>query len=52
MVDLAVLARRLRQHGQLLRLRDPQPRIAQLIGMVGLHRLDAVRLEPAALHGA
>ena len=45
MVDLAVLAQRLRQHGRELRLRGPQPQIHRLIEMVGLHRLAAVAVE-------
>jgi anti-anti-sigma regulatory factor len=49
MVDLAMLARRLRAHGQALLLRGPQPQIRTLIELVGLHRLPGVRFEgPAA----
>jgi anti-anti-sigma regulatory factor len=47
MVDLAMLARRLRRRGGMLRLREPQPEIARLIDLVGLTRLDGIRLEPA-----
>ncbi len=47
MVDLAVLARRLRAQGRKLRLRDPQPHIRRLIELMGLDRLPAVALELA-----
>ena len=46
-VDLAVLAQRLRAEGRRLRLRSPQPHIRRLIELVGLHRLPSVALEPA-----
>ncbi len=42
MVDLAVLAQRLRAEGRRLRLRGPQPHIQTLIELVGLHRLPSV----------
>jgi anti-anti-sigma regulatory factor len=45
MVDLAVLARRLRVRGRSIRLRGAQPQIMTLIELVGLHRLPGVRLE-------
>lgn len=45
MVDLAVLAQRLRTQGRQLRLRGPQPQIERLIQIVGLDRLPAVALE-------
>jgi anti-anti-sigma factor len=45
MVDLAVLAQRLRAEGRHLRLRGPQPHIQRLIELVGLHRLPAVALD-------
>jgi anti-anti-sigma regulatory factor len=45
MLDLAALARRLRSHGSALRLRQPQTQIRTLIELVGLHRLDGVKLE-------
>lgn len=49
MLDLAALARRVRNRGGVLRLRAPQPQIRTLIELVGLHRLDGVVLEaPAA----
>ena len=45
MLDLAVLARRLRVKGRALLLRGAQPQIRTLIELVGLHRLPGVRLE-------
>ena len=42
MIDLAVLAQRLRARGQTLSLRDPKPHVRQLIELVGLHRLPSV----------
>jgi anti-anti-sigma regulatory factor len=45
MVDLAVLARRLRARGRTTRLRGAQPQIVALIELVGLHRMPGVRLE-------
>ncbi len=45
MLDLGVLARRLRVQGRALSLRDPQPQIMRLIELVGLSRLPSVRLE-------
>ncbi len=47
LVDLAILAQRLRAEGRRLRLRAPQPQIRRLIELVGLHRLPSVALEPA-----
>jgi len=44
MLDLAMLARRLRARGRALLLRCPQPQIERLIWMAGLHRLDGVRI--------
>jgi len=46
-VDLAVLAQRLRAQGRRLRVRGPQPQIRTLIEMVGLHRMPSVAIEPA-----
>lgn len=49
MLDLAMIARRLRTHGRAILLRGAQPQITTLIEMVGLHRLPGVRVEgPAA----
>jgi len=45
MIDLAVLARRLRARGRAVLLRDAQPQVMALIKHVGLHRLPAIRLE-------
>jgi anti-anti-sigma factor len=44
MVDLAVLARRLRSEDHALMLTGAQPQIRRLIELVGLHRLPGVRL--------
>jgi anti-anti-sigma factor len=52
MIDLAVLAQRLRAHGMTLSLRYPQPHIRRLIELVGLHRLPSVLVivpQPARL---
>jgi anti-anti-sigma factor len=49
MLDLAVLARRLRLHGRQLRLRGPQPHIQALIELMGLHRQPAVALDAPLL---
>jgi anti-anti-sigma regulatory factor len=48
MVDLAMLARRLRSHGRALLLRGPQPQIMTLIELVGLNRLPGVRFDGPA----
>ena len=48
MLDLAMIARRLRTHGRAILLRGAQPQIKRLIEMVGLHRLPGVRLEGPA----
>jgi anti-anti-sigma factor len=45
MVDLAVLAQRLRRRGKAVRLRGPQPHIRTLIEVVGLDRQPAVAVE-------
>lgn len=44
MVDLAILARRLRAQGRALRIDGPQPHIRRLIELMGLDRLPAVAL--------
>jgi anti-anti-sigma regulatory factor len=44
-VDLAVLARRLRAGGRAILVRGAQPQVMALIKHVGLHRLPAVRVE-------
>lgn len=48
MLDLALLARRLRAHGWAILLRGPQPQIRTLIETVGIHRLPGVVLDGAA----
>ena len=45
MLDLAVLAQRLRAEGLAVRLRGAQPQIRTLIELVGLDRQPAVALE-------
>ena len=51
-VDLAVLAQRLRAHGRTLWLAGAQPHIRRLIETVGLDRMPAVRLDgPAPVYG-
>ena len=47
MLDLAVLARRLRVRGREILVRGAQPQVMTLIKNAGLHRLPAVRFEPA-----
>jgi anti-anti-sigma factor len=47
MIDLAVLARRLRQDGRNLRLRGAQPQVRRLIELMGVHRLPAIALDVA-----
>ena len=52
MLDLALLARRLRGAGRAMYVRGAQPHIRRLIEMMGLHRLPGVIVEggPAAAH--
>jgi anti-anti-sigma regulatory factor len=47
MLDLVMVARRLRKAGRELTLRDAQPDISVLIEYVGLHRLPGVNIAPA-----
>jgi len=47
MVDLAMVARRLRKAGHELHLQGAQPDIQVLIEYVGLHRLASVKVMPA-----
>jgi len=47
MLDLVMIARRLRKAGRELTLRGAQPDIAVLIEYVGVHRLPGVNLAPA-----
>jgi anti-anti-sigma factor len=44
MIDLAVLAQRLRARGRTLSLSSPKPHVRQLIELVGLHRLPSVNV--------
>ena len=46
MLDLAVLARRLRARGREILVCGAQPQVLMLIKHVGLHRLPAIRFEP------
>jgi anti-anti-sigma regulatory factor len=48
MLDLAMLARRLRTHDRAIRLRGAQPQIRSLIERVGLNRLPGVLLDGPA----
>jgi anti-anti-sigma regulatory factor len=52
MVDLALLARRLRARGRALMLRAPQPQIQTLIEIVGIHTLPGIELDSARPTGA
>jgi len=45
MLDLALLARRLRRGGRAILLRGAQPQIRALIESVGIHRLPGVVLD-------
>jgi anti-anti-sigma regulatory factor len=47
MLDLAMIARRLRKAGRTLILRGAQPDISVLIEYVGLHRLPGIAIAPA-----
>ena len=47
MLDLVMVARRLRKAGRALTLRGAQPDISVLIEYVGLHRLPGVAIAPA-----
>jgi anti-anti-sigma factor len=47
MLDLMMVARRLRRVGCRMVLQGAQPQIERLIELVGLHRLPGVQLEPA-----
>jgi anti-anti-sigma regulatory factor len=46
MLDIAMLAQRLRSSRAQLHVRGAQPQVRQLIERVGLHRLHGVHLEP------
>ena len=43
-LDLAIVARRLRRTGRTMRLHDPQPQVLRVIEAVGLHRLPGVEV--------
>jgi len=45
MLDVAMVARRLRKAGRRTFVRAPQPQIRRLIEIVGLHRLPGVSVE-------
>ena len=44
-LDLAIVARRLRRTGRVMRLRDAQPQVLRVIEVVGLNRLPGVAVE-------
>ena len=46
MLDIAMLARRLRTARATLHVKGAQPQVRQLIERVGLHRLQGVHVEP------
>ena len=48
MVDLAMVARRLRKAGRQMRMSGASPTIHTLIEMVGLHRLQGVHVDAVA----
>ena len=48
MVDLAMVARRLRRAGRRMLLSHPQPQVWRVIEIVGLHRLPGVVAEGTA----
>jgi anti-anti-sigma regulatory factor len=52
MLDIAVMARRLRAHGRAVMLRGAQPQIRTLIELMGLHRLPGVLVEGAGAPAA
>ncbi len=51
MVDLALLARRLRARGRAIKLRGPQPQIQTLIEIVGIGTLPGIQFEGAQPRG-
>jgi anti-anti-sigma regulatory factor len=48
MLDVAIVARRLRRTGRLMLVRSPQPQVWRVIEIVGLHRLPGVIVEGPA----
>ena len=49
MVDIAMVAGRIRKAGGVVRIRGAQPHILRLIEIVGLHRMPGVVVEASAL---
>jgi anti-anti-sigma factor len=47
-LDLAIVARRLRRTGRQMLLRDPQPQVRRVLEVVGLNRLPGVAIEESA----
>ena len=45
---MAIIARRMRRTGRILRVHGPQPQVWRVIEMVGLHRLPGVVVEGPA----
>jgi len=45
---VAIIARRMRRTGRILRVHGPQPQVWRVIEMVGLHRLPGVVVEGPA----
>jgi anti-anti-sigma regulatory factor len=45
MLDLAMLARRVRSHGRMVKLRGARPQIRVMIERAGLHRLPGVWID-------
>lgn len=52
MLDLMMVARRLRYAGNKMLLRGAAPHIHRLIELVGLHRVQGVHVEPAVAPAA
>jgi hypothetical protein len=48
MLDLVMIARRLRKAGWAMRIRGAQPQVLRLIETVGLHRLHGVHVDAVA----
>jgi anti-anti-sigma regulatory factor len=48
MLDLAMVARRLRRTGRMMLVRGAQPNVFRVIEIVGLHRLPGVVVEGQA----
>jgi anti-anti-sigma regulatory factor len=52
MIDLAMVAGRVRKRGHAMIIHGAQPQIARLIELVGLHRLDGVSITALSPAGA